>query len=194
MLSIVFACARFHQFIFGSTAETQTDHKPLVSLSKKPLCDCPLRVQRLLLRVQQHDLRVQETPGKYFITADTLSRSKPTSSMSKTEESIEEHVDMVMEYMPMSDQCLQDVQRETAKVQELLAVTEEALKGWPNNKTKCSQEVMPCWNVRDELSMTDGILLKRKPGCDSKINEEKKDTWELRSAGKGFEVSCSAHI
>ena len=50
-LWIVFACERFHQYIYRQELECETDHKPLVSnINKKNWSDCPLRIQRLLPR------------------------------------------------------------------------------------------------------------------------------------------------
>jgi hypothetical protein len=37
LLAIVFACEKFHQYIFGKKVQVETDHKPLVSIFKKPL-------------------------------------------------------------------------------------------------------------------------------------------------------------
>ena len=45
LLSIMFACELFHQFIYGQTLIVETDHKPLVNLFHKSLNDCPLRIQ-----------------------------------------------------------------------------------------------------------------------------------------------------
>jgi hypothetical protein len=47
LLAIVFACEKFHQYIFGKKVQVETDHKLLVSIFKKPLNDCPMRLQRI---------------------------------------------------------------------------------------------------------------------------------------------------
>ena len=74
-LSVVFACERFHSYIYGRRVLVETDHKPLISISKKQLGDAPPRLQRLLLRIQKYDLVLEYTPGKYLVIDDTLSRS-----------------------------------------------------------------------------------------------------------------------
>ena len=51
MLAITFACERFHQFIYGQSIQVETDHKPLEAIFKKSLSDCPIRIQRLMLRL-----------------------------------------------------------------------------------------------------------------------------------------------
>ena len=74
-LTQVFACERFHQFLFGQPVLAETDHKPFVAIFKKPLSECTLRLQRMRIRFQCYDLQLQYTPGKLLFTADTLSRA-----------------------------------------------------------------------------------------------------------------------
>ena len=76
LLSIMFARERFHRFIFGTKVEAEADQKLLVSLFKEPLCDCSLRVQKLLLREQRYDMFVEYTTGKRFITAECTDKIK----------------------------------------------------------------------------------------------------------------------
>ena len=52
MLAICFATSKFHQYVYGKpSVSVQTDHKPLESILKKPLCKAPPRLQRLMLRL-----------------------------------------------------------------------------------------------------------------------------------------------
>ena len=55
-LGVMFACERFHIYIYGRKVIVETDHQPLIATSKKQLCDAPPRLQRLLLRIQKYDL------------------------------------------------------------------------------------------------------------------------------------------
>ena len=51
-----------------------TDHKPLVPrMNKKSLDDCPLRCQRLLMRLLKLKAKAEYHPGKMLFVADTLS-------------------------------------------------------------------------------------------------------------------------
>ena len=160
LLSIVFACERFHQFIYGARVEAETNHKPLIPLFTKPLNQCPLRVQRMLLHLQKYDLNVQYTSGKYLVTADALSRSNPTATTDRAfVESVQLHVDMVIANMPMSDHRLEEIRRETANDPELAVVMQTILKGWPSNRVNCEPEATEFWNARDQLSTADGIIL-----------------------------------
>lgn len=73
-LTVDFACTRFHQYIFGHTVEVETDHRPLVSIFKKSLNDCPPRIQRVRLKLQKYDIKLTHLPGKMMKTDDMLSR------------------------------------------------------------------------------------------------------------------------
>lgn len=97
LLSITYACERFHQFVSGQEISVETDHKPLIALFHKPLNDCPLRIQRMMIRLQRYSLTVTYTPGKLMFTADTLSRAvdpkEPVSS--KINDDVNAYVDMI---------------------------------------------------------------------------------------------------
>ena len=116
LLSIMFACERFHQFIYGQTVISETDHKPLVHLFHKSLNDCPLGIQRLMTRLQKYSLKVSYTPRKCMHTADALSRARdPNEAQSSTEEDVQVYVNMVTSNMPVSSERMDQLRCETEK-------------------------------------------------------------------------------
>ena len=57
MLANCFATSKCHQYVYGKPkVSVQSDHKPLESILKKPLCKAPPRLQRLMLCPQPYDL------------------------------------------------------------------------------------------------------------------------------------------
>ena len=75
LLGVVGALEKFHYFVFGRPVVILTDHKPLISISKKALVNAPPRLQRLLLRLNNYNTSLQWIPGKEMIFADHLSRN-----------------------------------------------------------------------------------------------------------------------
>lgn len=75
MLAIVFACNKFHLFIYGRRIEVQTDHQPLLGIMRKDLASIPSpRLQRMKLRLLKYTLELKHVPGKQMYISDYLSR------------------------------------------------------------------------------------------------------------------------
>ena len=70
MLSIVFGCERYRQYICGREISVHTDHKPLEIIFNKSLMFIPKRLQSMRLRLQDYDLKVTYIPGRDMHIAD----------------------------------------------------------------------------------------------------------------------------
>ena len=71
-LALVWACEKFHLYVYGIEFDLVTDHKPLQAIYSPRSKPCA-RVERWVLRLQPYTYRVVHIPGKQNI-ADTLSR------------------------------------------------------------------------------------------------------------------------
>lgn len=80
-LAIVSCMDKWHQYLYGKHDITvHTDHQPLETILKKPLCKAPRRLQRMMLMLQRYQFSVRYKKGKEFYVADTLSRRPSTPS------------------------------------------------------------------------------------------------------------------
>ena len=98
----------------------------------------------LILQLQRYDLQVFYTPGKLLITADTLSRAteKTNTKMTKMNEDTELYVNTVIETMPLSDQRLEELRKNTNEDEEMTMLKNIILKSWPRSKFNCPPEVI----------------------------------------------------
>ena len=64
-----------HPHVYVQKVILWTDHKPLVSISQKPLAPVFKRLEHLLLWLQQYDCEIYYKPGKEMLLADILSRA-----------------------------------------------------------------------------------------------------------------------
>ena len=104
LLAIVFACQKFHQYIYGFLTKVQTDHKPLESIVKKSLHKVSPRMQRMLLKLQKYDLSVNYVKGKELHVADTLSRAQLSDTTQEIDnEELELPIDTMIQNLPVSD-------------------------------------------------------------------------------------------
>jgi len=102
LLAQVFGLEHNHHYTFGRRVILWTDHKPLVSIYKKPLASAPKRLQRLLLRLQQYDVDLRYKPGSEMYLADTLSRAFLKSAIQSKAEKEAETINAT-DFLPISE-------------------------------------------------------------------------------------------
>lgn len=159
MLAIVFGCVRFHDYIYGlTTVEVETDHKPLEAILRKPLHQAPARLQKMMMSIQRYSLVVKYRPGKELVIADTLSRAPLTEEATGL---IYEEYDIdTLTNSHVHQVQLTRVKQATGNDPVLQAITPLIQSGWPNSRSQIPLVARPYWDVRDELSTQDGIILR----------------------------------
>ena len=146
MLAVVFACRKFHQYIYARSVTVETDHKPLQAISTKPLSQVPLRLQKMILNLRGYDVEIRYIPESKQVLADTLSRASVHSDDSGTDEEFKE-INLVLS---VSDERYEELQNETKTDPELQAVLAMVENGWPDTNVQVSVEAKLYWAFRDE--------------------------------------------
>ena len=159
-LAILFGCQRFHQYLYGKQFIVETDHKPLESIFAKPLNNCPLRLQRILINLQHYDFVVKYKPGKLLYLADSLSRSSyDDKNFQLLEKEIELQLNLI-NYVSVSPKKFEEIKVETKKDPELVNLSGIVKHGWPHHKSQVSDQLKPYWNVRSDITEIKGVLYK----------------------------------
>ncbi|XP_014665892.1 PREDICTED: uncharacterized protein K02A2.6-like [Priapulus caudatus] len=135
-----------------------TDHKPLVSITKKSMVNIPPRLARMMLRVKAYDVDITYKPGRDIPLADALSRVNPCRGDAIRGMDITVHE--LHSQLSASPQCLQDIKRETLLDPELSQLCDLIVCGWPDKRAAFPPRLHGYWNYRDELSVHDGIIMK----------------------------------
>ena len=84
LLSVVFACLKFHTYILGYPLTIRSDHKSISFLKK-----CKLnhgRLTRWILILQEYNIQWEYVPGKQNIVTDGLSRVNTEKGTYETEQ------------------------------------------------------------------------------------------------------------
>ncbi|KAK7107442.1 hypothetical protein V1264_015374 [Littorina saxatilis] len=161
LYAILFGCRRFHQYLYGREVLVHSDHKPLESITKKPLAAAPPRLQRMLLQLQKYSLKIVHVPGKSIPVADTLSRKFiPAEPGDDTEADLNIQVHSVINNLPVSDKKMEELRIATRDDQELHQLKAAIQNGWPDERQECPPKIQEFYNHRDELSIIDGIIFK----------------------------------
>lgn len=163
LLAIVYGCERFNMYTYGAEIEVLSDHKPLESIFKKPLFKVPPRLQRMRLRLQKYNLKVRYVPGKFLHIADTLSRAFDQSNVPTDDgmhQDMEHFIHSVILDLPISDVKLMELRQLNDNDSTMHMLHRYAMEGWPQHKRDVPPSLKSFWNVRNDIHVTDGILLK----------------------------------
>ena len=157
LLAIVFGCEKFHTYLYGRTFIVESDHKPLEMISLKNLIAAPVRLQWMLLRLQQYDLTITYRPGKEMLLADALSQ---LPSKTDTEIQLDLRVDAISLLSAFNCSCLTKIAAKTQKDLILSTVHRLTLNRWPNRCAHMPRIARNYWDFRDELSIDGNLLMK----------------------------------
>ena len=160
LLTICFACNKFHQYVFGKTVNVQTDHRPLEAIFRKPLGNASPRLQRMLLKLQRYDLEVKYVPGKLMHMADTLSRAYLSNT--PTDDSFSEDLEVMVHALardiPVGAGWKAQIRAEAAEDPELQILRRATLLGWPRCKHSAPAILQEYWAVKNDMHLADGML------------------------------------
>ena len=157
LLAIIFGCEKFHTYLYGRSFVVESDHKPLEMICLKNLISAPVRLQRMLLRLQQYDMVIMYWPGKVMLLADALSRLPSRANNSEIKLNLQ--VDAIS-FAAFSSSRLTKTATETQKDPILLTVHQLALNGWPRVQRHVPRVACNYWDFRDELSIEGDLLMK----------------------------------
>lgn len=172
LYACVFACERFYAYIYGRDDVTiETDHKPLITIIKKPIVDAPSRLQRMLLRLQRYTFNLVFKPGKHLFVADTLSRAYEPASETGTDNATEcrrecDEVCTVVREVGLNasrdytDSQFVELQKQTELDEELVQLRKCIMRGWPSQKKDVDAMIKPYWNFKEDLTVAYGLIWK----------------------------------
>lgn len=156
LLAVVFSLEKFHDYTYGRKVVVHSDHKPLVSIVKKPISELTPRLQRLRLRLLRYNFDLIFQPGKELFVADTLSR------VYLADEPADES------YQLLDVHSCANVVASPAKLAELVAATAadqdiQTLKiymrgGWPKSKKRLTPALARYRTIVNDLSFRNNLL------------------------------------
>lgn len=159
-LSTVFACSKFHQYVYGKSFVIENDHKPLQTIFKKDLSLMPPRIQRMMMALVRYpDLEVRYIPGSQLKIPDTLSRAPLKETESENQEDIDYQIHAVFNNLPATEEVKERFQRSTKADKITAQLLEFVDNGWPALHD-CPSDVKHYWGFQDEITQIHDILYK----------------------------------
>ena len=77
LFAVLFACKRFHQYIYEKPTTVESDHRPFEFIFRKPFSKASPQLRNMLLQLQEYDINLVYKKGKEMYLADALSRAYP---------------------------------------------------------------------------------------------------------------------
>ncbi|KAJ7991418.1 hypothetical protein DPEC_G00283640 [Dallia pectoralis] len=157
-LACIWACERWHFYLYGRSFTLRTDHQALTALmSTSGGGHRPLRLYRWSDRLQQYDFQLQFTPGKTNVVADFLSRPAAIQCSAVSPEDEEEVVHLV--HSPLKDTVsLRDLESASAAEPVFSMLRDYIRHGWP---ARVPPELEPYHRVKHELSCWGEVCIAR---------------------------------
>ena len=161
ILSIVFACTKFHDYIYGKPFHMYNDYLPLKSIFTKSIVKSPPRIRRFLLRLQKYNFEMHYMQGSLLTVADTLSRANLTDCQTEVNENeLNSFVHSIISNYLISHSRLQQFQDETQKDNTLRMVIQFIQDGWPSEPSRLPPNVRLYFTYREDLYYINGLVLK----------------------------------
>ena len=158
-LASIWACERWHFYLYGRYFTIRTDHQALTTLlSAKGVGRRPMRLMRWADRLLQYHFRVEHLPGKSNTVADMLSRHAEAKETSSLDPGDSAKLSTVFGNSQLAAITPQELADATRKDKTLEKATEFIISGWPS---KCPLESLTSFfSVRDELSIYGGCIYR----------------------------------
>jgi len=167
LLSIVFGMERFHTYVYAHQVTVETDHKPLISISKKALSSAPKRLQRMLLRLQRYTFELVYRPGSELVLADTLSRAYPPADATDLNAEVTDELAALTDgehkqtlRTVASQRTIDDIYAAAAQDDEYTKLITQIKAGWPDTPAAVPEELRQFMTFGDELTVADGLVYK----------------------------------
>ncbi|CAH8583497.1 unnamed protein product [Dicrocoelium dendriticum] len=158
-LACVWACEKWHLFLFGRRFTLRTDHAALTTLlSRGTNGHRPLRINRWYARLLNYDFQIIFRPSSENRMADSLSRL-PLDDSDKNEDDEEKVMISALQSSELSavtKQELQEANRSDSYVQDVIHYLSQ---GWPRY-AKLSGELRAFYVLRHELAVVDDCLMR----------------------------------
>jgi hypothetical protein len=153
-LAIVWACEKFHPYVYGMKFDLLTDHKPL-QIIYGPRSKPSARIERWVLRLQAYTFTVVYIPGKNNV-ADSLSRllQKTPKESSHLADEAEAHVHFIATNATPNAVTAQEIQEASLEDEELETLRESIETGRWENCDKMYVAVSP------ELCTVGNVVLR----------------------------------
>jgi len=158
LLAIVFACERFHYYVYGREFLVESDHKPLEVLLSRDIDSVTMRLQRMLLYLLKYPkMSVKYKPGRDMLVADCLSRAQLPDESDIPE--LANVIHIISQAACFSQENYECYLRVLENDENYWKIAEFVKNGWPSFH-KLNQFGQNFYKFKSELHFENGLLFR----------------------------------
>ncbi|GFY46023.1 retrovirus-related Pol polyprotein from transposon 17.6 [Trichonephila inaurata madagascariensis] len=156
LMAVIYGLEHFNYYTYGRIVTVQTDHKPILGLSKKPY-DTISCLQRMLLRLNKYNIQLEYVPGKNLVIADALSRAQSTTDIfdEVLGQEATVRINLLTQASPTKWEEIASLTAGDPEMQDVFHIN----NGWPQKK-KTKIAAQSYWHCKEELYSTKGIICR----------------------------------
>ncbi len=164
--AIAWAFERLDNYVYGSHVQVYTDHKPLVSISKKQIGDLSIRQQRMFARLMRYDYEINWVSEKLMCGPDALSRApqqlKPSDEKNfrnpvAPDGNFEDIFISELSLTDLSDPLISQIQAAAQRDQQYQALVRAVRSGFPEH---LKTEVGELWSLREGVYEAQNLVFR----------------------------------
>ena len=152
MLAVVFGAERFRTYVYGRSFTTESDHKPLESVSQKNLADTPSQLQHMLLHLQGYEYIIRYCPSKENSLPDALSHFSPHPGPDIP-------LDTAIHHAHLSPEQKEEFQKAFMSDSEMHTLADIIITSWPDDIKEVPHPLCPYWQYHESVTVKGGLVL-----------------------------------
>ena len=167
MLGMVFSVLHFKHFTYGQQVTVITDHKPLITLSKKNITASSPRLSQMLIKIIDFQVDLQHHEDSKMHLSDAISRFNThdcddASSKAVPIANFNISIHKVEDMTGFKSITMKQIASETTSDIQLMQLKDCIVDGFPKSKHECTELTCDFYDYRELLSIINGVVLKDK--------------------------------
>ena len=156
-LACVWACEKWHVYLWGRPFTLRTDHKALITLLSKGTDRQSLRISRWSARLMKYNYKMEFKKGVENYVADALSRL-PVAADKNDYDYDDEIICQVMCDAMCTSVTLNDLQKSVDRDPLFSDLKFCIQNGW--SKGKIGENLKPFYPIKDDLCVYNGLVMR----------------------------------
>jgi hypothetical protein len=164
--AIAWAFECLDTYVYGTTVQVFTDHKPLIAISRKQVGDLSIRQQRMFARLMRYDFEVNYASEKLMGGPDAFSRAplalktqdeRPPRNPIAPDGEFDQLFISELKMTDLSDPLIERIRNKANEDKQYQAFIKSILDGFPQSS---KDELGEYWSIRENTYVSENLAFR----------------------------------